>query len=90
MKRIGNIYDKICSIENLQLADEIARKGKLKTCGVRLHDRNREQNIRTLHECLMNGTFKTSPYHIFKIYEPKERVIYRLPYYRIESYTMPS
>ena len=28
MKRIGNLYQRICSIENLQLADSIARKVK--------------------------------------------------------------
>ena len=39
MKRIGNLYEKICSIENLQLADEKARKGKLRTYGVIEHDK---------------------------------------------------
>lgn len=39
MKRIGNLYEKICSIENLQLADEKARKGKLRTYGVLEHDK---------------------------------------------------
>jgi len=38
MKRIGNLYEKVCSIENLQLADEKARKGKLRTYGVIEHD----------------------------------------------------
>ena len=42
MKRIGNLYEKICSIENLQLADEKARKGKLRTYGVLEHDKNLE------------------------------------------------
>ena len=41
----------------------------------------REQNIQELHHQLMEGTFRTSPYDIFKIYTPKERDIYRLPYY---------
>ncbi len=81
MKRIGNLFDKVISLENLRLADEKARKGKLRSCGVRLHDRNRDANILALHEQLKNGTFKTSEYHIFKICEPKEREIYRLPYY---------
>ena len=31
MKRIGNLYEKIISIENLELADKKARKGKTKT-----------------------------------------------------------
>ena len=81
MKRIGNLYEKIISIENLKLADEKARKGKARTYGVRIHDRNRESNILKLHESLKNKTFRTSAYDIFTIYEPKERVIYRLPYY---------
>ena len=81
MKRIGNLYEKIISVENLKLADEKARKGKTRTYGVRVHDKNRESNILKLHEALKNKTFRTSEYDIFTIYEPKERIIYRLPYY---------
>lgn len=81
MKRIGNLYEKIISVENLRLADEKARRGKTRTYGVRVHDKNREANIQALHEALRTKTFRTSPYDIFTIYEPKERVIYRLPYY---------
>jgi retron-type reverse transcriptase len=81
MKRLGNLYDRICSLENLQLADEKARKGKLRSHGVIKHDRNREQNLINLHETLEKGLYKTSKYDIFTIYEPKEREIYRLPYY---------
>lgn len=81
MKRIGNLFDRVISIENLQLADQKARKGKLRSYGVQMHDKNRDANIIALHESLKNGTFKTSKYHIFTIYEPKERQIYRLPYY---------
>lgn len=81
MKRVGNLWDKIISVENLILADAKARMGKTQTYGVKLHDKNRESNILALHESLKSQTFKTSKYHIFKIYEPKEREIYRLPYY---------
>lgn len=81
MKRIGNLYEKIISIENLELADKKARKGKVKTYGVRYHDRTREENIQKLHVLLKNKEYKTSKYNIFKIYEPKEREIYRLPYF---------
>lgn len=81
MKRIGNLYEKIISIENLKLADEKARKGKQHSYGVRVHDKNREANILALHESLLTKTFKTSPYDTFIIYEPKEREISRLPYY---------
>jgi len=81
MKRINKIYSKICAIDNLIEADKKARKGKLQSIGVRIHDRNREANILALHEALINKTYKTSNYHTFIIHEPKEREIYQLPYY---------
>lgn len=81
MKRITNLFTKICSIENLILADKKARKGKLRSYGVLRHSKNQEENIRRLHELLINEKFKTSQYQTFKIYDPKEREIYRLPYY---------
>lgn len=81
MKRVNNLFQKICSVENLQAADIIARKGKSKQYGVIVHDRNRQQNIQQLHEALMKKTYSTSVYSTFIIHEPKERVIFRLPYY---------
>lgn len=81
MKREGNLFDRIASIDNLLLADQRARRGKQRSHGVRLHDRNREANIATLHRMLTDGTFKTSKYSTFTIHEPKERLIYRLPYF---------
>lgn len=81
MKRIGNLFEKVASIENLYQADANARKGKTNTWGVILHDRNKEKNLADLHDALVNKTFRTSKYHNFVIYEPKERIISRLPYY---------
>ena len=81
MKRIGNLYPKIYSIENIELADAIARKGKSKQPGVIHHDLNHEANINKLHEMLKNKTYKTSEYTTFTIFEPKERLIFRLPYF---------
>lgn len=63
------------------LADKKARKGKLRSYGVIRHDANRKENIQSLHDSLANFTFRTSPYKIFTIYDPKEREIYQLPYY---------
>jgi RNA-directed DNA polymerase len=81
MKRLSNIYQKICSIENLVLADQIARKGKKGQYGIFLHDQKRESNILSLHTSLLDKTYKTSAYSVFKIHEPKEREIFRLPYF---------
>lgn len=81
MKRINNLYFKICSLENIELADSIARKGKLKQPGVITHDKNRNSNINALQQMLINKTYRNSAYTTFTIFEPKERLIYRLPYY---------
>jgi RNA-directed DNA polymerase len=81
MKRIGNLYERICSIENLKLADQKARKGKAGQYGVRTHDMRKEANIQALHEMLVNKTYTTSQYSTFRIYDPKEREIFKLPYY---------
>jgi RNA-directed DNA polymerase len=81
MKRKGNIYAGICSMDNLVLAEKTARKGKAKQYGVQQFDLNRDQNLQELHEMLVNRTYRNSPYTIFTIREPKVRQIFRLPYY---------
>src|SRR5690242_2249012 len=81
MKRINNLYEKIISISNLELAEKNARRGKANQPGVIEHDRNREANIQWLHQTLLNKDYHTSPYTTFKIREPKERLIFRLPFF---------
>jgi RNA-directed DNA polymerase len=81
MKRLNNIYSKIYDINNLKLADKKAQRGKHKQRGVKLHNLNKDKNILMLSESLKNKTFKTSEYTIFKIRDPKERDVYKLPYY---------
>lgn len=81
MKRIGNIFSRIVDYKNIELADENARKGKLQTPGVRIHDRHKLFNLGELQRKFDTISYKTSEYFIYKIYEPKEREIYRLPYY---------
>lgn len=81
MKRVNNIFEKICSLENLELADKRARKGKRNSYGVKHHDHNRKENLKKLSKSMMSGDFKTSKYTVFEIFEPKHRVIYRLPYF---------
>lgn len=81
MKRVGNIYGKICSLENLYLADKKARKGKGDQYGVQVHAKNWQANLLSLHHRMLTRTYRTSAYSTFKIYEPKEREVFRLPYY---------
>ena len=81
MKRIANIYEQITSLANLQEADQKAQKGKSTQYGVLLHNKNQEGNLLVLQDMLMNKTYRTSEYDIFTIHEPKERIVYRLPYF---------
>ncbi len=81
MKRKGNLYNNIISIENLNLADKNARKGKSHQYGVKLFDKDREAKVIALHEILKNKTYKTSAYNTFLIHDPKEREIFCLPYF---------
>jgi hypothetical protein len=81
MNRVNNLYGRICTIENLMLADNIARKGKLSQPGVIMHDKNRQANIMAIQALLVNKTYRTSDYTTFTIFEPKERLIFKLPYY---------
>jgi retron-type reverse transcriptase len=81
MKRHGNLYERICDIQNIYLADDLASKGKGKQFSVVNHKANRDMNLLKLQTMLLDKTFKTSPYTVFKVYEPKEREVYRLPYF---------
>lgn len=81
MKRISGLYEKIISVENLTEAEIKSRKGKKHQYGVKVFDRDRENNIRKLHEMLKNRQYRTSAYTMFTVHEPKERTVFRLPYF---------
>lgn len=81
MKRIGNLYCKIYDVENLKLADRKARKNKGYQNTIKDFDKNKDLNISNLSIQLKFKKYKTSEYTTFVVKEPKERIIYRLPYY---------
>lgn len=81
MKRKNNLYEQIYNIHNLYLADELASKGKKKQYGVKVHAANADVNLTALQNMLIDKTYRTSNYQTFKVYEPKEREVYRLPYF---------
>src|SRR5579872_2962765 len=81
MKRVSNLYDQITSMQNIIAADVKGQKGKSNQYGVILHNANREGNLLVLQDLLISKTYRTSQYDIFTIHEPKERIVYRLPYF---------
>ncbi len=81
MKRVGYLYEKVYSIENLQLAHKNARKRKKCINQIHMVDRN-PKLLEELSESLKNKTYKTSPYRVHTINDNgKEREIAVLPYY---------
>lgn len=81
MKRINNIYEKVISIENLELADKNAQKGKT-NYGITKHNKNKKNNIKQLHDELEQEIFEFSKYEIMIIQEyGKEREIKKTPYF---------
>lgn len=74
-KKNKNIYAKICTFENLFLAYRKARKGKRSKKSVYDFEYDLENNLFKIQEELLNEDYKFSEYNIFKIHEPKERII---------------
>lgn len=81
MKRRKNIYQEVYNMDNLILAEKKAMKGKSTQDGVIKYLNNPDENLPLLQEMLMNKTYRTSPYYLFTIREPKERQISRLPFF---------
>lgn len=80
MKRHGNLFYKIVETENLHAAYRAARKGKRWQNTVINFEKNLDTNISKIQESLINKTFKTANYTEKTIYEPKKRIIYKLPF----------
>ena len=81
MKRHNNLFEQIVSIENIKLAAAKAKKGKMWQDTIKRFEKDEEQNLVKLRHSLEDQTFTTSAYKIKRIYEPKERDIYVLPFY---------
>ena len=85
MKKYNKIKDYalievIAHKKNIELADKAARKNK-HYFSIFLHDLEKEEHYNYINKSLLNLTYKTSKYNIDKIFEKKERIIYKLPYY---------
>ena len=80
MKRYGDLYHKITDLDNIRSAYEKARKGKRWQRTVRNFEANLEDNLLQIQKMLVDKTYKTSAYETKMIHEPKERLIYKLPF----------
>lgn len=81
MKTEKHLLDKICSFGNALLAYRKARKCKRYRADVLQFEAKRELNLLRAMEDLREGTYKAGQYFVFKVFEPKERLIMALPFY---------
>ena len=76
MKRVGNLFEKVFSEENLYQAYLDARKGKRKKKACYRFTVNLGANLKALYDEIHAGTYHPQPYFEFTVHEPKERKIY--------------
>lgn len=81
MKTYKHLWEQFISQENLDLAAKKAVKSKKSKKSVKKFLAHREELLEKLRNDLIYGKYKTSRYQTFTIYEPKKRVIYKLPLY---------
>lgn len=81
MKRLGNIWDKVISTENLTEALRKAALGRRHRLPVRRVLSNAPFYLNELRELLVSGQYRTSDYQYKVVHEPKERLISILPFY---------
>lgn len=79
-KTIKNSFDKKLTFENLLKAHDRARMGKNMRRELLKFEIDLENNMINIFNSLKNGSYKLGNYRVFKVYEPKERVIKCLPY----------
>ena len=81
MKTIKNLISKICTFPNAIKAYIKARKCKRLRPEVLEFEQNREDNLQKAIDAIQSGDYTPGKYRIFKVWEPKERIIMALPFF---------
>ncbi len=79
MKRLGDIFDAICDLENLSCAFGKVQKGKAHRPDVMAFREDLSGNLREIRDALLSGRYDFGHYHAFKVFDPKERTIHAAP-----------
>ena len=82
MKDTGDLFSKICDMDNLRKAHKNAKRGKGWYAEVKCIEKDLDHYLKRLQENLIEHRYHTSEYEIFTKKESnKEREIYKLPFY---------
>ena len=80
MRRLGNLWPRVVSFENLLRAFRKARRGKRRKPAVASFELNLERELLRLQRDLESGEYQPGDYRLFTIYERKPRVIAAAPF----------
>ena len=80
MTAYTNLFERICSFENLYLAYRKARKGKRGKASTASFEYKQEEELLRLRAELLAGQWRPGAYHSFYIHDPKKRLISAAPF----------
>ena len=80
MKSHRHLWEQLITEENFRRAYERSIRGKRNQPQVRRFNKDPEGNLEAVRQMVIAGKFHTSEYKQRRIFEPKERTIYKLPY----------
>jgi len=82
MKRIGNVWGRVCSLENIEIAHDKARKGKAHYREVQMVEADRSRYLMMIHDMLESMSYRNSAYQVMMVCDgKKDREIWKLPYF---------
>jgi len=80
MRRLGGIWPRVVSFDNLLLAYRKARRGKGRNPDVARFALELEKELLCLQRELQDGSYQPGAYRLFRIYERKPRTIAAAPF----------
>ena len=79
MRRLGQVFDELCSYGNLVLAFAGVQRGRRYREDIRAFQGSLTEELGRLRTELLSGTFAFGAYRQFRVYDPKERLISAAP-----------
>lgn len=76
----GKLFESIVEKDNFIVAQKLSRQGKSNRKEIKIFEANLDKNLEEVRQLVIAKKFHTAKYRSKKIFEPKERIIYILPY----------
>lgn len=81
VKRYGNLWERVCSVENITKAYLESRKGKSHKPGVMEVDADPMTYIMEVKRLLETKEYRSGDYREIIVHDPKERIVYDVDYF---------